>query len=56
VGGFLDELADVHDGRRVLLIGHVAPRWALDHRVLGTPLETLVDAPFDWREGWEYML
>jgi hypothetical protein len=20
------------------------------------PLETLVDAPFEWREGWEYAL
>jgi 2,3-bisphosphoglycerate-dependent phosphoglycerate mutase len=40
----------------VLIIGHVATRWALDHVVLGMPLEELVDAPFDWREGWEYTL
>lgn len=56
VGGFLDELARSHDGKRVLIIGHVATRWALDHFVLGIELESLLDAPFDWREGWEYAL
>jgi 2,3-bisphosphoglycerate-dependent phosphoglycerate mutase len=56
VDGFLDELAATHDGRRVLLIGHVATRWALDQRVNGTPLEELVVAPFAWQEGWEYVL
>jgi 2,3-bisphosphoglycerate-dependent phosphoglycerate mutase len=56
VTGFLDELRRSHDGRRVLIIGHVATRWALDHTVVGIPLEELVDAPFEWREGWEYEL
>jgi broad specificity phosphatase PhoE len=52
VDGFLDELA----GGRVLLIGHVATRWALQHRVHGTPLEELAATPFEWRPGWEYVL
>jgi 2,3-bisphosphoglycerate-dependent phosphoglycerate mutase len=56
VGAFLDELRATRDGRRVLLIGHVATRWALDHFVGGSALEELVDAPFEWREGWEYRL
>jgi broad specificity phosphatase PhoE len=56
VAGFLDELARTHDGQRVLVIGHVATRWALDHVVNGIPLEALVEAPFSWREGWEYEL
>jgi broad specificity phosphatase PhoE len=56
VAGFLEELARVRDGQRVLLIGHVATRWSLDHHVRGVPLESLVDAPFEWREGWEYVL
>jgi 2,3-bisphosphoglycerate-dependent phosphoglycerate mutase len=53
---FLNELVEERQGRRVLLIGHVATRWALDQLVCGQPLEELVDAPFDWREGWEYTL
>jgi 2,3-bisphosphoglycerate-dependent phosphoglycerate mutase len=56
VAGFLDELRASHDGRRVLIIGHVATRWGLDHVVLGIPLEELVNAPFAWQEGWEYEL
>lgn len=56
VAGFLDELRVSRDGERVLIIGHVATRWALDHVVLGIPLEELVAAPFAWQEGWEYEL
>jgi broad specificity phosphatase PhoE len=56
ITAFLDELVEERQGQRVLLIGHVATRWALDHVVHGQPLEELVDAPFDWREGWEYAL
>ena len=52
VAGFLDEL----EGGRVVVIGHVATRWALDHRVLGRPLEELAAEEFEWRPGWEYEL
>ena len=52
VSSFLDEVR----GERVLLIGHVATRWALDHRVSGRPLEDLAAEDFDWRPGWEYRL
>jgi alpha-ribazole phosphatase/probable phosphoglycerate mutase len=54
VGGFLDELAAARDGQRVLLIGHVATRLALDFRGGNRPLEELVTAPFAWQPGWEY--
>jgi 2,3-bisphosphoglycerate-dependent phosphoglycerate mutase len=56
VGGFLQELAEARDGERVLVIGHVATRWALDHFVSGASVAELVNAPFDWREGWTYTL
>jgi len=54
--GFLDVIARTHGGGRVLVIGHSATRWALDHLVNGVPLEELVDAPFEWREGWIYTI
>jgi alpha-ribazole phosphatase/probable phosphoglycerate mutase len=41
-------------GDRVLLIGHAATRWALDHYVDGTPIDQLVFSPFDWKPGWHY--
>ena len=50
----LDDVLAEGPERRVLLIGHTATRWALDHLLVGEPLEELVVAPFDWREGWEY--
>jgi broad specificity phosphatase PhoE len=53
--GFLDELAG-GGRRRVLLIGHVATRWALDHLLNGVSLEQLAAEEFAWREGWEYLL
>jgi alpha-ribazole phosphatase/probable phosphoglycerate mutase len=56
VGRFLDDLPLRWEDRRVLVIGHVATRWALDHIVDKTPLEDLCAADFDWQEGWEYEL
>jgi broad specificity phosphatase PhoE len=56
VAGFLEELAHDVDGARVLLVGHTATRWALDHLLAGAALADLVVAPFGWREGWSYAL
>jgi hypothetical protein len=42
--------------KRVLVVGHVATRWGLDHLIHGVPLETLAVADFAWQEGWEYRL
>jgi 2,3-bisphosphoglycerate-dependent phosphoglycerate mutase len=56
VASFLDDVGSAHAGGRLLLVGHTATRWALDHLIDGRPLERVVTAPFDWREGWEYDL
>jgi broad specificity phosphatase PhoE len=53
---FLNELFPEREGERILLIAHSANRWALQHLLLGLPLEEVVQAPFDWQEGWEYAL
>jgi alpha-ribazole phosphatase/probable phosphoglycerate mutase len=39
-----------------VVIGHVATRWALDHRAFARPLEELAAEEFDWQPGWEYAL
>lgn len=54
VAGFLPDLASRWSGKRVVVIGHVATRWAFDHVVRGVPLETLCEADFAWQPGWEY--
>jgi broad specificity phosphatase PhoE len=56
VDEFLADLPAELEGGRVVVIGHAATRWALDHLLTGTPLEDLVGAPFQWQEGWEYVL
>ena len=53
---FLADLAAGHDPGRVIVIGHSATRWALEHLLKGVPLEELVAAPFEWQEGWVYEL
>jgi alpha-ribazole phosphatase/probable phosphoglycerate mutase len=56
VGRFLHDLPLRWQDRRVLVIGHVATRWALDHHLGGVPLVTLATEDFAWRPGWEYAL
>lgn len=51
---FLGWLAKEYAGKRVLLIGHSAQRFGLEHLLHGRRLEDLVDADFGWQEGWEY--
>jgi 2,3-bisphosphoglycerate-dependent phosphoglycerate mutase len=54
VARWLDDLTPRWAGARVLVVGHVATRWALDHYLDRVPLETMVAADFAWRAGWEY--
>jgi 2,3-bisphosphoglycerate-dependent phosphoglycerate mutase len=56
VGRFLGDLTLRWAGQRVLVIGHTATRWGLDHLIGGVSLEDLVTADFAWQPGWEYTL
>jgi broad specificity phosphatase PhoE len=56
VGRFLADLPLRWDGQRVVIIGHVATRWSLDHHLTGAALEDLASQDFAWQPGWEYRL
>ncbi len=56
VAAFLAEIRPEFEDRRILVIGHAATRWALDHLIDGADLDALVRAPFAWQEGWVYLL
>lgn len=58
VGRFLPDLKALWNGpqARVLVIGHVATRWAFEHFINGAMLEDMVRAEFVWQEGWEYRI
>ena len=56
VGHFLDDLHLRWEGARVLVIGHIATRWAFEHYLNGISLDALISAEFQWQPGWEYYL
>jgi broad specificity phosphatase PhoE len=56
VSGLVRDLPSRWDGTRVLVIGHIATRWALEHYLAGVSLEALEAEEFEWQPGWEYLL
>ncbi|SRR5579871_1435932 len=56
VGRCLADLRERYEGCRVLVVGHVATYWGLEHWVHEVPLEVLAGRPFEWQPGWEYTL
>jgi alpha-ribazole phosphatase/probable phosphoglycerate mutase len=53
---FLDDLPPRWSGARVVVIGHIATRWGLDHALGGRTLDELVAEDFEWQPGWEHRL
>lgn len=53
---FLDDLFANYDGRRVMVIGHRATQYGLEHWIKGLPLAEVVVAPWKWQPGWTYEL
>lgn len=51
---FLEDLIKNYQGKRVMVIGHRATQYGIEHVVNGVPLETLVITKFKWQPGWEY--
>ena len=52
----LEDLGRYWDGKRVLLIGSSAQRFALGALLGGEALETSLGEGFDWKPGWDYGL
>ncbi|HET7857454.1 MAG TPA: histidine phosphatase family protein [Gaiellaceae bacterium] len=53
---FLADLPAELDGQRIVVIGHAATRWALQHLLGRRELADLLSEPFAWQEGWEFSL
>ena len=56
VAGLVADLPSRWSGQRVLVIGHVATRWALDQLLGGRSLSEVASSDFAWQPGWEYTL
>jgi len=53
---FLDWLRKNFEGKTVLIIGHRATHYGLDHWIAGKPLKECVTEEFTWQPGWKYEL
>lgn len=53
---FIDDLRKNYEGKKVMIIGHRATQYGLDHWILGKSLEDLVSTSFKWQPGWRYEL
>ncbi len=52
----LAEMHQRHEGASVLIIGHRATQYGLEHWLKEVPLAEAVQAPWAWQPGWEYRL
>lgn len=51
---FLDDLKKNYEGKCILIIGHRATQYGLEHWLNGVPLKEAVTAPWHWQPGWTY--
>ena len=53
---FLKDLIQKYDGhqKNVLIIGHRATQYGLEHWIKGLSLEEIISTPWNWQPGWEY--
>lgn len=53
---FLVDLLKNYDGKTVMIIGHRATQYGLEHWIKGVSVYDTVVAPWKWQAGWEYRL
>jgi broad specificity phosphatase PhoE len=53
---FLADLSGSWSDQRVLVVGHSATRYALEHLLHDRPLAEVVAEPGRWQPGWTYRL
>lgn len=51
---WLDEVLQQHAGTTVLVVGHRATWYALEHLLAGRPLADVIAAEWRWQPGWHY--
>lgn len=56
MASFIADLKAQFDGKTVLIIGHRATYFGLEHFINNKPLEQLFSEPWQWQPGWGYEL
>lgn len=53
---FLKDLLKNYDGKKVMIIGHRATQYGLEHWIKGVSLYDAITARWKWQHGWIYEL
>ncbi len=53
---FLEYLLQNYEDKKVMVIGHRATQYGLEHWIAGDSLEKIISAPWKWQPGWIYKL
>ncbi len=53
---FLDYLKKNYEGKKVMIIGHRATQYGLEHSIKGVAIKDAVTAPWKWQPGSGYQL
>jgi broad specificity phosphatase PhoE len=56
VRNLLSDIVGRFRGQRLLLIGHRATWYSLEHLLAGVPLLEAIEMPWVWQPGWTYLL
>ena len=56
VRDLLSDIVARFRGQRLLLIGHRATWYSLEHLLAGVPLQESIEMPWAWQPGWTYQL
>lgn len=54
VADFLKNIADEYDGKKIMIIGHRATQYGLEHAINHVSIHEAVTAPWQWQPGWTY--
>ena len=53
---FLQELIKNYDEKKIMIVGHRATQYGLEHWIKGVDIYEAVTAPWKWQPGWTYNL
>ena len=56
MGEFLSWLKKDFDGKTVMVVGHRATQYGLEHHIKGVKIKDAVTAPWAYQPGWRYEL
>lgn len=56
MGDFLGWLVQNFEGKTVMIIGHRATQYGLEHHILKKSIKEVVTAPWAYQPGWKYEL